>query len=1216
MVKYAAISENRSPNITAAPTGPIQLTVNQVGSYTIEFVDPDSGDTVSTRIAYSISDSNVTTLSATSVQVNVNPTSTSITQPVGLILTDNKGGSTTWTVTADLCSGCSNRGSCLFNQLRAGQLVDASVRLVECECDTGYTGNDCEQEVDGCANNPCPAVANCTDLTPAQEVAQNRSFICTCPSGYETLGSKCKDIDECLSDSSNTCNASISTCANTDGSFSCTCNTGYRNTDTQTCADINECTARTDGCEQICTNTIGSFTCSCQTGYNLNSDGKTCTLTDAAVCASSSCVSPASCYNSNGAAACFCPPGYNLLSDGVTCNDIDECSTDNQCSPTSACENTQGSYTCACAVGFRLEADMRTCTACDSLHWGAGCSNLCDCSARSTRCDSVIGCTDCVPGYEGQNCNNDIDECALNATLCGVNAQCSNTQGSYDCTCLAGYTKNSSGVCIDINECAAATDGCEQVCNNSPGSYTCGCNPGYTLTNSTHCTDVDECLLQTDNCDHVCSNTVGSFRCSCFNSDYQLALNGYTCKKVANASLQACIDAGLNCNQGLCNATASPPVCFCRSGYQLQGNETCIDIDECAQNLDDCNSNTSTCNNNDGSYTCSCNSGFLLEQSDQRTCNDINECDTTNNCASNAQCTNTFGSYTCACNQGYSGDGQSCTNVDECLTTPCHTNATCRDTIGSYTCTCNSGFSGNGQTCSDIDECTTTNDCSPNAYCTNTVGSYTCTCKSAFIGNGTDCKALQGIKVKMVFDEVYSPTKYQTGSADYQILLRTLEDFYRSYPGFYRIDITSIENGSVVVYYTVQLNTTAPENETETNLSLYILNGVQAANNRLVDPGTGTATFTLLRTPDLVIGSVTDIDECLRNNGDCDSNAACANTVGSYTCTCNSGYHGNGFRCDRDTTYRVNMTLDVVDPTPYQNPSSAERVILTKSLTGFYQAFPGFREVVVTNTWHGSLITEHNVRTNTTGANLTAHRQAMKEYILTKLKALSYVFSEENVYFPVLGTPTLDGVVLKPCEVFGCQNGGQCGTGNRGNCRCQVGFSGDLCETKVGLTQDEIAIVAASTVGGVALIVAICILIAVIVYKKKKAREEKLKRGSRWRNYLHDSYGPATGIFHPKYTPYWQHLGRGGLASTVSGSSSRGSSSGSSREDYLHRDRFKSMNIYDNNWRGDQSDPDIFGWDTLLTGSLDPEREFRISRPKLAGGRNTAQIRLRPESNA
>ena len=46
--------------------------------------------------------------------------------------------------------------------------------------------------------------------------------------------------------------------------------------------------------------------------------------------------------------------------------------------------------------------------------------------------------------------------------------------------------------------------------------------------------------------------------------------------------------------------------------------------------------------------------------------------------------------------------------------------------------------------------------------------------------------------------------------------------------------------------------------------------------------------LSLFRTP--------DIDECLTGTP-CDANATCADTFGSYTCTCNSGFAGNGLIC-------------------------------------------------------------------------------------------------------------------------------------------------------------------------------------------------------------------------------------------------------------------------------------------------------------------------------
>jgi len=41
-----------------------------------------------------------------------------------------------------------------------------------------------------------------------------------------------------------------------------------------------------------------------------------------------------------------------------------------------------------------------------------------------------------------------------------------------------------------------------------------------------------------------------------------------------------------------------------------------------------------------------------------------------------------------------------------------------------------------------------------------------------------------------------------------------------------------------------------------------------------------------------------DINECSTNNGGCATTAKCTNTIGSFTCACNSGYDGDGFNCE------------------------------------------------------------------------------------------------------------------------------------------------------------------------------------------------------------------------------------------------------------------------------------------------------------------------------
>ena len=41
-----------------------------------------------------------------------------------------------------------------------------------------------------------------------------------------------------------------------------------------------------------------------------------------------------------------------------------------------------------------------------------------------------------------------------------------------------------------------------------------------------------------------------------------------------------------------------------------------------------------------------------------------------------------------------------------------------------------------------------------------------------------------------------------------------------------------------------------------------------------------------------------DIDECASMPGPCDEYADCADTDGSYNCTCRAGFTGNGLQCE------------------------------------------------------------------------------------------------------------------------------------------------------------------------------------------------------------------------------------------------------------------------------------------------------------------------------
>ena len=125
----------------------------------------------------------------------------------------------------------------------------------------------------------------------------------------------CDDIDECTA-GTHTCDTNAA-CTNTDGSFTCACNSGYTGAgQAGDCADDDECTAGTHTCDAnaACTNTDGSFTCACSSGYTGAGQAGDC----ASDC-DSECDGDATCQ-----AQCIpasCEAGQYILSDIGACAD-------------------------------------------------------------------------------------------------------------------------------------------------------------------------------------------------------------------------------------------------------------------------------------------------------------------------------------------------------------------------------------------------------------------------------------------------------------------------------------------------------------------------------------------------------------------------------------------------------------------------------------------------------------------------------------------------------------------------------------------------------------------------------------------------------------------------------------------------------------------------------------------------------------------------------
>lgn len=80
-----------------------------------------------------------------------------------------------------------------------------------CECDEGFTGDNCEIDINECAQRPCLNGGRCIDGV--------NNFTCDCSStGYE--GYLCEvDVDECRRDDP----CVRGRCINSPGSYSCVC---------------------------------------------------------------------------------------------------------------------------------------------------------------------------------------------------------------------------------------------------------------------------------------------------------------------------------------------------------------------------------------------------------------------------------------------------------------------------------------------------------------------------------------------------------------------------------------------------------------------------------------------------------------------------------------------------------------------------------------------------------------------------------------------------------------------------------------------------------------------------------------------------------------------------------------------------------------------------------------------------------------------------------
>lgn len=618
----------------------------------------------------------------------------------------------------DNCGSCSN--ACL---------PSFSCRAGVCACDPGKTscsGTCMDLKAD---RQNCGACGNaCLDW---QECSAGACVAKPCPSPTTRCGAVCVDIH---ADNDSHCGACNRSCPGDDYCRAGECivvpNCGDSKVEsgewTEVCDD-----GKNDGSYGSCTPDCLAFGPRCGDAVLQAGNGELCDNGSSTPCPTS-CDDEQACttdLRTGNAAQCnvacsHTPIVASVMGDGC-CPPGANANTDSDCTPvcgnailepTEVCDDgtNDGAYG-GCMSGCKARAPF-----CGDGIVQAAFLETCDPTSPTpcpASCDDSDACTIDVQTGAPETCTIACARTTITALsdgdLCCPAGATALTDADCPPVCGNGVVEGPE-VCDDaVND--SSYDGCAIGCR-SLGPH-CGdgvTDVGFELCDG-DCSAMSTCL-QPDPCTAV--GLLGS-AATC---DLQCVITPITAAK--NDDI-CCPDGATSLDDNDCE-----PAC---ANGALEAGEVCDDGNALAGDgcSADCGSDE-TCGNHvvDIAVGEVCDDGNAAGgDSCSADCKNIDECFTDHGgCSADADCVDTTPGRTCTCHAGYTGDGVTCSDIDECAlgTDTCDPLVSCTNKVGSYECgTCPNGYQTVGNSCVDIDECATANGgCS--VACANLPGSFSC----------------------------------------------------------------------------------------------------------------------------------------------------------------------------------------------------------------------------------------------------------------------------------------------------------------------------------------------------------------------------------------------------------------------------------------------------------------------------------------------------------